>query len=743
MQDQVNLSRPIFIVGPGRSGTTLLRGLLSAHSRIAVTPETHFMARADAWGLRNGAPKNFEAFWTEYIGWLRFRDLGVDATRCRELIDRQNEYSFASTFRAVLSAYQECAGKARVGEKTPGHSAYLSTLLDWFPDARILFTQRDPRAVVASQLKTAYVRKKMTTRSLRHGLLTGKREEQIIFYARQWFENFEKFRAPWQDDSRVYTVVYEDLVRDTESEFRSICAFLEEDFEASALSDRRGESVPIHAARDSDPQMEQWRREHHNKSVAPITSDSLTKWKSELTPREVALIEACCKKPMIAKGYSLSTSKHSLAIAKAAASSLAFSGAAEARMRSLASRPIRSHAKQLIGRAIVNSVARGAPPGWFGYRHVIRETVQDYFRRNNFKEDAGSYETVHREAVAVNPLPKNISARTDLPDDRGWWGYSFRDVPERVSGETYIATLPDCLVTWYLDPLKDHEFYPAIINKDSRAIDMREIRFRPLHGKALRESAKPVRIKQATWFAERVYHNYSHWLTAHLPKLLLLRERGLLDQLLLPPERSTALDSSLRMLGLNPDAFPSWDPSRPLFVEQLTVVGTDRFRPELLKKVPQAFGVPEAPEAQRKIFISRMMATRRKLVNESEVWSLLEPFGFERVNMEELSFSQQVELMQQTSILAAPHGAGLTNMIFCPAGAHIIEIADLGFPNPNFYALAAAMGHNYWLAQAESVGDVHPLEKDLKVDPAAVEEILHALLPGHVPAGETYVKPKR
>ena len=37
---------PVFIVGAGRSGTTLLRTLLSAHPRLAVTPETHFMAFA-------------------------------------------------------------------------------------------------------------------------------------------------------------------------------------------------------------------------------------------------------------------------------------------------------------------------------------------------------------------------------------------------------------------------------------------------------------------------------------------------------------------------------------------------------------------------------------------------------------------------------------------------------------------------------------------------------------------------
>lgn len=325
-----------------------------------------------------------------------------------------------------------------------------------------------------------------------------------------------------------------------------------------------------------------------------------------------------------------------------------------------------------------------------------------------------------------HPIPsQSISAReTSCPDDQGWWGYSFHDVPERISDETFVATVPNCLITWYKDPDKKNDFYPAVLNKDSRAFDMRELRFRPLHTETLRRSPKPARLKKATWFIERVYHNHSHWLTAHLPRLLLLREMGLLGQVLLPPERTASLDGSLRMLGLNPEDFQTYDPARPLFVEELTILGTDRFRPELLQMIPKAFGVNDAAPPHRKIFISRLQATRRRLVNEDEVWAVLEPLGFERVLMENLSFEDQVRLMRETAVLAAPHGAGLTNMVFCQKGTHIVEIADLSFPNPNFYAVAAAMGHQYWLIPATSLGDVHPLEKDLKVDPVLVESTM-------------------
>ena len=377
-----------------------------------------------------------------------------------------------------------------------------------------------------------------------------------------------------------------------------------------------------------------------------------------------------------------------------------------------------------LGRA---SVERGVPPAWLGYRWVRRETVPAYFARHEERPEAGRYETVHPEAVARHPLPQNVPSREDLPDDRGWWGYSFRDVPARTSGETFIATLPDVRVAWYHDPEQNDDFYPAFLTHDRRALDLREVRFRPRHAQVLRRSGPPVRVEKATWILERVYHNHSHWLTAHLPKLLLLKERGLLGNVLLPPWRTSTLDGSLRMLGLDPGTFRTFDPARPLDVGELTVLGTDRFRPELLRTVRAAYAVPEGRPPHRKVYISRAKATRRRLVNEDAVWALLEEAGFEQVFMEDLGFEEQVRLMQETDVLVAPHGAGLTNMVFCPEGTRVAEIADLSFPNPNFYAIASAMGHRYWLLSAEALGDRHPLERDLRIDVAAVEDVLPQL----------------
>ncbi|WP_404379855.1 glycosyltransferase family 61 protein [Caenispirillum salinarum] len=396
---------------------------------------------------------------------------------------------------------------------------------------------------------------------------------------------------------------------------------------------------------------------------------------------------------------------------------------------------LRRHLWTALAPAGAAAVQHGLPPAWLGHRWVRHESLPAFCEHRAGSRHVIAARTIHPERTEIHPLPRNVARRDDLPADRGWWGYSFHDVPARPSGATMMATLRDCTVAWFNDETRSGDWYPGILAGDGTALHMREIRFHPRHGDVLRHGGPPQRMRRATWFAERVYHNHSHWLTAHLPKLLLLRDLGLLGEVLLPPRRTPVIDQSLRLLGLEPGDFPTWEPDRPLRVDELTVVQTDRFRPDLVRQVPRAYGILQAPPPYRRVFISRAGATRRRLLNEDALWPMLRDAGFERVRMEDLDFSAQVRLMSETAVLCAPHGAGLTNMMFCPPGTAVVELADLSFPNPNFYALAAALGHDYWILPAQGHGDVHPLDKDLSADLEAVAATLPRWAPRTPAAG--------
>ena len=92
------------------------------------------------------------------------------------------------------------------------------------------------------------------------------------------------------------------------------------------------------------------------------------------------------------------------------------------------------------------------------------------------------------------------------------------------------------------------------------------------------------------------------------------------------------------------------------------------YRDDLLKCVPNS---------TRPVF-KRIYATRRdvrrRLVNNADLEELFRSRGFEIVDFGQYSFADQIQLAQRAEILAGPHGANLTNIMFMSSGTRSIEL---------------------------------------------------------------------
>ena len=75
-----------------------------------------------------------------------------------------------------------------------------------------------------------------------------------------------------------------------------------------------------------------------------------------------------------------------------------------------------------------------------------------------------------------------------------------------------------------------------------------------------------------------------------------------------------------------------------------------------------------------RIYISRKKADVRHVINEKQVMEFIQKFGFQSVVLESLTVSEQVALLAKAEAVISPHGAGLTNIMFCSPGTKIIEI---------------------------------------------------------------------
>lgn len=96
-----------------------------------------------------------------------------------------------------------------------------------------------------------------------------------------------------------------------------------------------------------------------------------------------------------------------------------------------------------------------------------------------------------------------------------------------------------------------------------------------------------------------------------------------------------------------------------------------------------------------KIYISRSDVTWRKISNEGAVIGRLEKAGFTTIVASKMSFLQQVEYFRNATHVVSVHGAGLSNIVFCPEGAKVLEIFHPRYGTWAYALLATQLGLDY------------------------------------------------
>lgn len=103
----------------------------------------------------------------------------------------------------------------------------------------------------------------------------------------------------------------------------------------------------------------------------------------------------------------------------------------------------------------------------------------------------------------------------------------------------------------------------------------------------------------------------------------------------------------------------------------------------------------------KRLYISRGKAKIRQMLNEAAIIDCLQRYGFQAVQLENFSFREQVALMAQAEVVLAPHGSGLTNIIFCQPGTRVIEIFSPELVALYYWKISAVLGLDYYYILGE------------------------------------------
>lgn len=276
-----SMRKPVFIIGGSRTGSEMLKTMLSASPELNFTDELYVLC---PWWLHKDLRSNLRervgdmtsanavndvidlVFSGVLYGWtwsVAEQELDKDLLR-EELLKRP--VTVESILTAVLAVNARLRDKPRAGAKFPVHYSYAQELLNWYPDCRLIHTTRDPRAVYASQANK-YI--KAGDRISRR-IVERCRQFTHINIQVAWTAEIHR-RLQSLENYRL--VRYEDVVANPEERIRELCRFLDVQFVPEMLHPQQYGSTfgSIGGRRGVDPgALQAWRSR-----ISPITATAI------------------------------------------------------------------------------------------------------------------------------------------------------------------------------------------------------------------------------------------------------------------------------------------------------------------------------------------------------------------------------------------------------------------------------------------------------------------------------------
>lgn len=208
------------------------------------------------------------------------------------------------------------------------------------------------------------------------------------------------------------------------------------------------------------------------------------------------------------------------------------------------------------------------------------------------------------------------------------------------------------------------------------------------------------------------YQNYWHWISEVLCRLAILDLSNIEYDYLCIPQYDHFMKKSIELWGINPKkiiALPN-NPNLCIQAENLIIpslIGRNNSTGALLScyahkelisyvrnKLLSAARACSTKKFAEKIFISRKDTPIRNILNEDDVFALLQSHGFERYELSTLSMQDQIMLFHHAKIIVAPQGTCLANTIFCKPETKVFELFQ-GLCDSTFWYLSQILGYNY------------------------------------------------
>lgn len=230
---------PIFIISQHRTGSTLLKNMLDAHSEITMAFDEMnlFEFRRDnsldkliSNTIQNPVElveviqqqKIYGTFWQE------FEKSGIKKEELKTALENE-EFTLNNILKAILTLLAFKNNTMHSGVKYPLHFSKAHLLKEWFPSCKIIFLTRNPKAIIASKLNDPAT-KERKNKSIMHRF--GVHYLTLFYFAIEYKKSIQQ----WSKNRKEYhKVTYKELVQNQTETLTKICKHCNLDFEGQML----------------------------------------------------------------------------------------------------------------------------------------------------------------------------------------------------------------------------------------------------------------------------------------------------------------------------------------------------------------------------------------------------------------------------------------------------------------------------------------------------------------------------
>ncbi len=273
----------------------------------------------------------------------------------------------------------------------------------------------------------------------------------------------------------------------------------------------------------------------------------------------------------------------------------------------------------------------------------------------------------------------------------------------------------------------------------------------PWLGSYNRRLNKPYKVNGsvANFSLSGIESNYYHWLTECLGSYYLLEQSKFKPNFYLIPIEKTFQREYLKLLNIDEERIIKIDSGSVVQADETIVPSSinisenwehinsrgyiccqKQWLPSWIGNIyKEKINFDKSIQGKSKIYISRAFANYRKIENEDEIIDFLKSKGYGIYYLEKMSVVEQIKLFSNASIVLGLHGAGFSNVYFCPKNATLFEFFTEHYHDSSFKVLTSVLGlkYHYMIGKTSNIENIHPQQENVYIDLAQLKMALEIL----------------